>query len=396
MQRSASIRISLVLAASAAFLLHSPSSAYSQTPTLRLDDEGEAVERLQRLLNTRLRPSPGLDVDGDFGNGTQSALKRFQREKGLPETGRTDPKTWSALGTLTAAELADPPVPAPDIINAEKIAKQPADALDGPPFTTAKAWAILDGKTGHLVAGHEAETPLEMASTTKMMTALLVARLVAHEPNVLGETIVFSRRADRTFGSTSGVKEGESLTVGELLYGLMLPSGNDAATAFAEHFGGRFAPPESSPGESDPLPRFVAEMNRVARSLGMEHTRFANPHGLPAKDHHASARDLALLGAAVVADPTLAKVVATSKHGTTLHGPDGKTRNVAWSNSNQLLATEGYDGVKTGTTNGAGSCLVASGRRGDRHRVVVILGSTSNDGRYADARNLFRWAWGQR
>ena len=78
----------------------------------------------------------------------------------------------------------------------------------------------------------------------------------------------------------------------------------------------------------------------------------------------------------------------------TVRDADGHTRNVAWTNTNRLLEIEGYDGVKTGTTNAAGNCLVASGRRGDVHLIVVILGSSAADGRYADARNLFRWAWG--
>jgi len=370
--------------------------ANGQSPALKQGDDGVAVERLQKLLNARLDPSPGLDVDGDFGASTLAALRRFQRQKGLPATGAVDSKTWEALGSLPSAAEAPAPVPPPEVVNAEPIHRKPADSLDGPPFTTAKAWAIADGKTGRLLFGHEADTPREMASTTKMMTALIVAQLAAKDPKVYDETIVFSRRADGTMGSTSGMKEGESVSVGELLYGLLLPSGNDAATAFAEHFGARFAPPEASPGEADPLARFVAEMNRTARSIGLAETHFANPHGLPAKDHHASARDLAKLASLVLAKPTLARVVSTAKHGATLRGPaDGKTRNVVWKNTNVLLGTEGYDGVKTGTTTAAGNCLVASSHRDGRHRIVVILGSTASDGRYADARNLFRWAWQQ-
>jgi D-alanyl-D-alanine carboxypeptidase (penicillin-binding protein 5/6) len=373
-------------------------SAWGQAPALKAGDGGAAVERLQKLLNARLRPSPELDVDGDFGAATTAAVRRYQREAGLPVTGDADPKTLEALGTLAAAEAAEAPVPPPEVVNAEPVTRKPPDPIDGPPFTTAKAWAVADGATGRLLAGHEAETPREMASTTKMMTALIVARLAAADPKVLDETVVFSRRADATPGSTAGVKEGESVRVGELLHGLMLPSGNDAATAFAEHFGARFAPPEGAdPGaEPDAFARFVAEMNRTAQALGMGETRFANPHGLPAKDHHASARDLARLAAAVLADPTLARVVATPKRGATLRGPGaGASRNVVWRNTNRLLDTEGYDGVKTGTTTAAGNCLVASARRDGRHRIVIILGAATTEGRYADARNLFRWAWQQ-
>ena len=91
--------------------------------------------------------------------------------------------------------------------------------------------------------------------------------------------------------------------------------------------------------------------------------------------------------------PAFAKYVATMKHGTTLEGPNGLKRNVVWTNTNRLLGTEGYDGVKTGTTRAAGECLVASGRRAGDHIIVVILGASSTEARYADARNLFRYAW---
>jgi D-alanyl-D-alanine carboxypeptidase (penicillin-binding protein 5/6) len=393
MDRSLRIHFRLLLCACAWLV---GSFANGQSPALKQGDGGVAVERLQKLLNARLDPSPELDVDGDFGVATSAALRRFQRQKGLPVTGAADSKTWEVLGTLSPAEVARDAVPRPEVVNAEVIRRKPPDLLEGPPFTTAKAWAIADGKTGRLLFGLEADKPLEMASTTKMMTALVVARLAAGDPNVANDTVVFSRRADGTTGSTSGVREGESVSVGELLYGLLLPSGNDAAAAFAEHFGARFAPPEALPGEADPVARFVAEMNRTARSLGLAETHFANPHGLPARDHHASARDLARLASLVLADPTLARVVSTARHGATLRGPaDGQTRDVIWKNTNRLLDIEGYDGVKTGTTTAAGNCLVASGHRDGRTRIVVILGSATSDGRYADARNLFRWAWQQ-
>jgi D-alanyl-D-alanine carboxypeptidase (penicillin-binding protein 5/6) len=209
--------------------------------------------------------------------------------------------------------------------------------------------------------------------------------------------VTFSDRADKTVGSTSGVKAGEKVPVRELLYGLLLPSGNDAAEAFAEHFDARCAPATApDPNVAAPIANFVAEMNRVAAALGLRETHFANPHGLPATGHKSSARDLAKLTQVALLDPTFAKVVSTPRRGARLEDSSGMSRNVIWSNTNKLLETEGYDGVKTGTTNAAGACLVASGRRGDDHLVIVVLGAQSSDGRYADARNLFRWAWKQR
>jgi D-alanyl-D-alanine carboxypeptidase (penicillin-binding protein 5/6) len=284
-------------------------------------------------------------------------------------------------------------------VNAERPTKRPPDAIEGVPFVTAKAWAVVDGRTGKLLGGDAESQPLEMASTTKIMTALLVVRSARDVPRIYDETVTFSERADRTPGSTSGVHAGEMLSVRELLYGLLLPSGNDAAVAFAEHFGGRFSSgvigpdTEKSPKRKDPLDGFVAEMNRVASELGLNETRFVNPHGLPVTEHHSSARDLARLAMEALKDPVFAATVVTPRRGCTLIDGQGKSRNVVWTNTNRLLDTEGYDGVKTGTTTAAGNCLVASGRHGDDRLIVVLLGSSASDGRYADARNLFRWGW---
>jgi D-alanyl-D-alanine carboxypeptidase (penicillin-binding protein 5/6) len=297
-----------------------------------------------------------------------------------------DAETRQALGPPPPSE---PPVPPPAAINAKAIDRRPADPIEGAPYVTAKAWAIADGKTGAMIEGMDEAKRVEPASTTKVMTARVVLNLAKADPAVLDEIVTFSERADRTPGSTAGVKAGEKLPVRELLYGLLLPSGNDGAAALAEHFGARVG----SGDEQDPRIRFVDAMNREAAALNLNETHFENPHGLPAAEHLTSARDLARLASRALADPTFAAIVNTPQRGCTLATPDGMGRNVVWSNTNRLLQTEGYDGVKTGTTTGAGACLIASGRRDGEHRIVVVLGSGSSDARYADARNLFRWAW---
>ncbi|MCA8958007.1 MAG: serine hydrolase [Planctomycetes bacterium] len=354
---------------------------------------GAAVEDLQRTLNARLTPSPGLSVDGDFGNATRDAVLRFQRERGLHATGTVDPATFKALGPL----ITDgPPVPAPDDVNRAQLPKVAADALDGTPFVSCRAWAIADARTGALLWEHQAARRLDIASTTKIMTAHLVFTLARHSPAVLDEVVTFSERADRTGGSTAGVRSGERLTVGELLYGLLLPSGNDAAVALAEHFGSRFEPPEDARDTTDPLPRFVAEMNRTARRLGMAQTTYRNPHGLTAKGHLSCARDLLRLAHAALEDERFRGYVRTRQRGCRLSGADGHQRDIVWRNTNQLLGIEGYEGVKTGTTRAAGACLVSSSARGSDRLLLVVLGASGSAARYADSRNLYRWAWRQR
>ncbi len=270
-------------------------------------------------------------------------------------------------------------------------AKALAEKIDGPPVVSAKAWAIADGKTGKVLWGSKEHDPLAIASTTKIMTAHIVLRLAAGNAKVLDEVVTFSEAADKMPGSSSDLKAGEKVTVRDLLFGLLLPSGNDAATAFAEHFGGRF---KGEGKEDDAVAKFIAEMNRTAKALKMEETKYLDPHGL--SKNLASARDLATLTFTALKNPLFAKYVQTRRHTCEVVDADGKKREVTWNNTNKLLDIEGYEGVKTGTTTAAGSCLVASGRYEGDHVLVVVLGCTSNDSRYADARNLFRWAWRER
>ncbi|MFV2066966.1 MAG: serine hydrolase [Pirellulales bacterium] len=368
-------------------------SDVAEAPLLRTGASGGLVEALQRTLNARLDPSPQLGVDGDFGAMTQAAVIRFQHAHHLVANGEVGSETWRALGTLITE---GPPVPDPQAVNRQRLPRSPADRLAGPPIVTCKAWIVGDAKTGDRLWGTDDDRPLDFASTTKIMTAYVVLRSAEQDAAVLGEEVIFSQRADQTPGSTAGVKTGEKLPVRELLYGLLLPSGNDASVALAEHFGARFAPPETTPGEKDLLVRFVAEMNRTAQRLDMQETHYANTHGLPAVGHLASCRDLLKLTVAALKTPRFREYVDTRQRGCRVAGPNGTRRNLLWKNTNRLLAIDGYDGVKTGTTNAAGSCLVSCGRRDDDELVVIVLGATSSDARYVDTRNLYRWAWRER
>jgi len=370
----------------------SPSWSVAQTlPTLEKGAAGKHVETLQRTLNARLRPSPRLSIDGDFGDATQAALVRFQRAKKLPVTGRVTKATWTALGKLVTA---DPPVPSPEAVNKTRLPRQPADTLDGPPFVTCQAWAIADAKTGKVLWSHQANERRHIASTTKIMTAYVVLKLAQGQPKIMDEVVEFSRRADETRGSSARIRAGERLPVRHLLYGLLLPSGNDASVALAEHFGHRLAK-AAGDKTKDPLPAFVAAMNRTAAALKMTHTHYENPHGLTSTKHLSSARDLTILARAAFQMATFRKYVGRRLFGCELIAKDGSKRNTIWKNTNRLLPISGYDGVKTGTTSAAGACLVASGHRADRHLFVVVLKSVNSDARYVDTRNLFRWGWQQ-
>ena len=356
---------------------------------LSIGSFGRLVEDLQRTLNAKLEPTSSLSVDGDFGPATRAAVIRFQEAKGLKVDGVFDQDDWKALGTLITE---DEPAPKPSVANRQELPPTPADSLQGPPFVTAKAWAIADLEDGAILFESNLNDKLDIASTTKIMTAYLVLELAEKNPSILSEQIIFSEKADRTRGSTCGIRAGEIVSVEELLFGLMLPSGNDAAIALAEHFGSRIVK-RTAEQASDEL--FVIAMNEKAQSLGMTRTHFCNPHGLTESGHQSSANDLVKLTCAAMHFDSFRRYVNTRQHGCKLDSKSGYRRNVLWKNTNQLLGIDGYTGVKTGTTTAAGACLVSACQRDEQEIILVLLGSSSSRGRYADSRNLYRWAWNE-
>ena len=278
--------------------------------------------------------------------------------------------------------------------------------LASPPVVTAPSWAVSDAKTGAILWAQNADEPRKAASTAKTMCAYTILLLAEKEPAIMDEWVRVSKLAGTTTGSTAGLKPGEQVRVKDCLLGMLLPSGNDAGNALAEHFNSRLAQPDETmrkAGLDNPLLKtranFIAEMNRVARQIGMTNTIYRSSYGDGGteQDRTTTARDLSLLAFTAMQKPAFRTWVATLKHTAEVKQASGKPRTAEWQNSNQLLALElGYDGIKTGVTNQAGNCLMASGRHGGDPLFVVVLGSSSSEARYADARNLFRWAWTQR
>lgn len=367
--------------------------ASSSTRPLRMGSHGKLVESLQRTLNARLDPSPRLAIDGDFGPATRAAVERFQAEHELASNGALNESTWRALGKLVDR---DEPVPDPALVNQEVLRREPRSGLSAAPIVTCQAWTIADGISGEILFSHAGEMAREAASTTKIMTAYVVLQYAKQHPERLAETVRFSARADNTIGSTSGLRAGERATVKELLYGLLLPSGNDAAVALAEHVGARLKARAAAGDDQDPYDHFVSAMNETAKELGLSNAQYRNPHGLPDREHVISANDLARLTMAAMRTALFRELVGTRQFGCVVRSEQGYERNVIWKNTNQLLKIEGFQGVKTGTTSAAGACLVAWGERDGDVLLAVVLGASSSAARYADTRNLLRWAWQQR
>jgi D-alanyl-D-alanine carboxypeptidase (penicillin-binding protein 5/6) len=306
-------------------------------------------------------------------------------------------KLHPSVVALLALLLIGPPAPCEQPPTAPPVqAGSPGPEAPGaagtPAGIAAKAWAVLDGKTGKPLRGfHEAEAR-PIASTTKIMTAWIILRQADKDPKALDEEVRFSERAAATPGSSCRLKAGERLPARELLYGLLLPSGNDAAVALAEHFGPRLRADE--PAGEDGVRLFVAEMNRQAKALNLAETHFLDPNGLAR--NQASARDLGVLAWDAMQDARFREYVKARVHECEVLGEADAKRRLTWKNTNRLLEDATCDGVKTGTTSAAGACLVASAHQGGDHLIVVVLGSTAGDGRYEDTRKLFHWAWERR
>jgi D-alanyl-D-alanine carboxypeptidase (penicillin-binding protein 5/6) len=231
----------------------------------------------------------------------------------------------------------------------------PAAALEE---VAAASAVLMDAETGAVLFARNHVELRPPASTTKIMTALLIL-----EEGRLDDTVVVTDRAARTGGAGLGLRRGQRVSVRDLLWGVLLRSANDAAVAAAEHVAGTHD-------------RFVAWMNAKAGSLGMERTNFANPHGLDDRGHFSTAYDLAVLARHALRNPTFAHMVRTREAWLTVRsGRQGRTvrRRLLRSHNRLLGQFAGADGVKTGFTGRAGRCLVASATRGDHQLIAVLL-----------------------
>lgn len=246
---------------------------------------------------------------------------------------------------------------------------------------------LIEANTGKVLYEKNADDVRFPASTTKVMTAILtVENCNLDDVATVSHNAVYSIPYDYTHAS---LKEGEELTIEQLLYALMIPSANDAAIVLAEHISGS-------------VEEFSKLMNKRAEELGCKNTHFVNPNGIHNKDHTSTAYDLALMGKFAMQNSIIRKIVSTKQFtlpATNKYSKADRTFN----NSNDLLSTysryyyEGTTGVKTGYTGEAGNCIIASAKKNDFEVILVVLGGEStNTGlsqRYLDCKTLFDYAF---
>ena len=280
--------------------------------------------------------------------------------------------TTFALGVA----VAQTPVPLPTP------GAQPAasDALPvpPPPETDAAAWIVMDAASGNVLAGENIDQPLEPASITKVMTSYVIAAEMAAGKIKEDDPVMMTEHAWRTGGagtdgSYSGFEVNKTAPLIQMEKGMVVQSGNDAAIALAQHVAGS-------------VDAFAALMNQYAARIGMKNSHFVNPTGLPAEGHVSTARDLALLGRALIHN--FPKAYSYNKIKEFTVGP------ITQPNRNVLLwRDKSVDGIKTGHTSGAGYCLMASAQRGDQRLITVVLGSGSESQRADQSQALLNWGF---
>ena len=247
------------------------------------------------------------------------------------------------------------------------------------PIIAAKSWLLLDATSNQILASHDPEARIEPASLTKIMTAYVTFQALKDKRLDLKQMVTVSVRAWKVDPSSSKmfIDPATPVSVDDLLHGLMIQSGNDAAVALAE----------AVAGTED---AFVVLMNREAKRMGLNNTQFANSHGLPNKDNYSTAADLAILANRVIADyPEFYKIDSVKSF---------TYNKITQANRNRLLWLDPtVDGMKTGHTEGAGYCIIASAKRpngaGERRLITVLLGTNSDQTRTQEGQKLLNWGF---
>jgi D-alanyl-D-alanine carboxypeptidase (penicillin-binding protein 5/6) len=250
---------------------------------------------------------------------------------------------------------------------------QPIPANMPAPPIAAKNYLLIDYNSGQVLLSQNADQRIEPASLTKLMTAYIVFSALRQKQLTLTQTVPVSDKAWHVAGSRMFIEPNKPVTVEELTLGMIVQSGNDACIALAEAVGGS----EEA---------FVQMMNKEAQRLGLKDTHFANATGLPNEQHYSTAYDLSLLSAAIIRDfPDYYQMYSLKEY---------KYNRISQSNRNRLLWIDPYvDGVKTGHTENAGFCLVASAKRNTRRLLSVVLGTPTDSARATESQKLLNFGF---
>ncbi|CAO1664807.1 D-alanyl-D-alanine carboxypeptidase family protein [Salinicola sp. NYA28a] len=274
------------------------------------------------------------------------------------------------LGLLSSPAGAQQPAPDSQMSTSNP---EPEQLIPSPPDLAASSWVLMDASTGQLLVNHNGDQRLPPASLTKMMTAYIVEQEIDGGSISDTDMVSVSENAWRTGGSRMFIQEGTQVSVENLLRGVVVQSGNDASVALSEYVAGS----ESA---------FADLMNQQAQRLGMQNSHFMNPTGLPHDDHYSSAHDLAILARHIITDFPDHYQVYSEKYFT--------YNDIRQPNRNRLLWRDpDVDGLKTGHTEAAGYCLVASAKKQDTRLIAVVMGTNSDEARAAETQRLLNYGF---
>ncbi|HEY4091063.1 MAG TPA: D-alanyl-D-alanine carboxypeptidase family protein [Luteibacter sp.] len=254
----------------------------------------------------------------------------------------------------------------------------PEAPVPPPPDVEGKSWVLMDYNTGQIIASKEPDMQVEPASITKVMTDYVVSAEIANGKIHMTDPVTISENAWRgggagTDGSTSFLKLNSQVPLKDLLYGMIIQSGNDAAIALAEHTAGS-------------EPAFANLMNAYAKQLGMAHSNFENASGYPIANHFTTARDVAILSRALIHDFPEDYAISAVK--------EFEWNGIKQHNRNLLLWRDNnVDGIKTGHTAAAGFCMAASAKQGDARMIAIVMGAGSEKGRADAALSLMNYGF---
>lgn len=297
------------------------------------------------------------------------------------------------LFPLQISKYSLSPQPHPPLLTAQSLPqvstqkRSHCHSLAQAPVVSSKHWCIYESNSSSFIHGLSEEHPVEIASLTKIMTlyvCLYMARTLHLNCDLY---VLISKTAAFTPGTTANLSPNDKVRIRDLFYGLMLPSGNDAATALAEYFGGLLNPASYSPQSL-----FISEMNQKATCIGMYSTVFGNPHGLVSKRNLSTARDVCKLASLCMKDAEFRTIVNTQQYCCEVINRRGRVRKEAWVNTN-LMLSEGFQGVKTGVTSKAGPCLCVNRvLQTGESLVITLLKCKSMESRWKEVKKLADWA----
>jgi D-alanyl-D-alanine carboxypeptidase (penicillin-binding protein 5/6) len=272
-----------------------------------------------------------------------------------------------------AQQMATPSSPANNS-TAQLATPQPSTAIATPPTVNARGYLLMDANTGEILAQKNIDARMAPASLTKIMTIYLIADALKNGHIHLDDKVTISKDAWRTGGSRMFIQVGTQVPAQQLIDGIVIVSGNDAAVAMAEYVGGN-------------VQSFVDLMNQTAAKLGMVNTHFSDVNGLPSPSHYTTSRDLAILTRALISN-------FPDYYNQWFHQKWFTYNNIRQPNRNHLLWRDpSVDGLKTGFTNDAGYCLVASALRNNMRLISVVMNSPSNRERTSDSQALLNWGF---